>query len=127
MNHPTDDELLLCAYDELPLADATRVETHLHACTSCRDRLGELETARAALDAALPRPARTRRWIAAGLAAAAILATVLLMREAPDRTAVWQPTASWSATAGYVTGRTMAEIDAQLTRLEQEKSYALPN
>jgi hypothetical protein len=40
----------------------------------------------------------------------------------------WTPTTTWSTTAGYVTGgKAMIDIDAQLTRLEQERYYGLPN
>ena len=52
------------------------------------------------------------------------------MRPGParDPTERWTPTTTWSATAGYVAGgKAMVEIDAQLTRLEQERYYGLPN
>jgi len=50
---------------------------------------------------------------------------VVLARPGParDQPALWTPHTPWSATAGYVTDRAMVDIDAQLTRLEQEKSY----
>jgi hypothetical protein len=133
MSHPHDDQLLLFAYGELPDADAARVQQHLTTCATCRAHLAGLETPRVALDIALP-PTRSRRlsvrWVAAGLAAAAVLAAVVLTDRAPSRpeSQSWTPTSHWSATAGYVTGgRTMMEIDAQLTRLEQERYYGLPN
>jgi hypothetical protein len=133
MTHVHNDELLLLAYGELRETDHQRVQAHLAGCESCRTELVRLETSRVALDLAVPtaaaRPRRSVRWIAAGLAAAALVAAVILV-DAPGRpeTPNWRPTSSWSATAGYVTGGSaMAEIDAQLTRLEQERSYGLPN
>lgn len=134
MTHLHHDEVLLLAYGELRDADLERVQTHLAGCEACRTELARLETSRVALDLAMPPaapPTRSRRvrWIAAGLAAAAVLA-VVLTSTSPDRpdTQRWRPTSSWSATAGYVTGGSaMAEIDAQLTRLEQERYYGLPN
>lgn len=134
MTHLHNDELLLLAYGELRDADLERLETHLAGCAACRAELARLETSRAALDLALPpaaAPARSRRvrWIAAGLAAAAVLAVVVLKNTPPERLdSQWRPTSSWSRTAGYVTGGSaMAEIDAQLTRLEQERYHGLPN
>lgn len=131
MNHPNDDELLLLAYGELPAADAAAAEVHLAACPECRAQLERLERAHVALDVAMPPQRRLAvRWIAAGLAAAALLAAVLLPNAPPSRSANqgWQPTSGWSATAGYITGgRAMVEIDAQLTRLEQERYYGPPN
>jgi len=84
-----------------------------------------------ALDVALPQ--RRRRpivWATAALAAAAVLAAVMINKSGSsrDQTERWTPTITWSATAGYVTGgKAMVDIDAQLTRLEQERSYGLPN
>src|SRR6266849_1283267 len=64
------------------------------------------------------------------LAAAAAVAGLLFTR-APSSDAArrgWNPTKVWSATAGYVAGgNAMVDIDAQLTRLEQERSYGVPN
>jgi len=131
MNHPNDDRLLLLAYGELPEADAAAAEVHLAACPVCRAHLERLERSRVALDVAMPRARRfAARWIAAGLAAAAVLAAVVLTNSPPSRPANqgWRPTSGWSATAGYITGgRAMVEIDAQLTRLEQERYYGPPN
>lgn len=130
MNHATDDELLLLAYAELPAADVARVEGHLAQCGTCRAEFARLEAAHAALDVAMPRRRRRAWWLAAGLAAAAVLAAVMLTHSSPSESVVsgWRPTSDWSATAGYVTGgRAMVEIDAQLTRLERERSYGLPN
>jgi len=131
MNHPNDDRLLLLAYGELPEADAAAAEVHLAACPVCRAHLERLERSRVALDVAMPRARRrATRWVAAGLAAAAVLATVWLAGSPPhdDVDKGWRPPAVWSATAGYVDGgRTMVEIDAQLTRLEQERYYGLPD
>lgn len=130
MTHPTDDQLLLVAYAELPRDDAAGLEAHLAACEECRARFARLEGARAALDVALPqRRGRAVPWIAAGLAAA-VLAAVVLMKSPPPRpeNAGWRPASQWSTTAGYFTGgRTMMEIDAQLTRLETGRYYAQPN
>ncbi len=133
MNHPTDDQLLLLAYGELPSADTSEIESHVAACTTCGDTLTHFERARVALDLALPKQGRpVARWAAlGGLAAAAVVAGVLLTRTNPPGQAAargWNPTTMWSATAGYVAGgNALVDIDAQLTRLEQERSYALPN
>ena len=129
MNHPTQDELLLLAYDELPMPRAAAVESHLEACETCQRELGQLARGRAALDIAVPRR-RPRQWVGATLAiaAAAALAGIAIIRSEPQRTSrAWTPTTSWSATAGYVTGgNAMIDIDAQLTRLEQGWSYGRP-
>ncbi len=129
MNHPHEDRLLLFAYGEMPEAEATELEGHLAACGSCRAQLERLERARVALDWATPARRRGARWAAAGLAAAAALVAVWLGTRppgvAPDRG--WQPPAVWSATAGYIAGGpALVQIDSQLTRLEQERDYALP-
>jgi len=128
MNHPTDAELLLLAYSEVPEPRNAAIESHVAACHTCRATLAELERGRVALDVALPPRRRSARvWIA--LAAAAVLAGLVMARPGParDSTARWTPTATWSATAGYVTDRAMLDIDAQLTRLERERYYGLPN
>lgn len=128
MNHPTDDELLLVAYGEVPEPRNSEIESHLAACRMCRATLAELERGRVALDVALPPRRRSARmWIA--LAAAAALAGFVMARPGParDPTTRWTPTTTWSATAGYVTDRAMVDIDAQLTRLEQERYHGRPN
>ena len=131
MNHPTDDELLLLAYEEQPHDAAAEQEAHVATCAACQERLAQLERARVALDVALPQ--RRRRpivWATAALAAAAVLAAIMINKSGPsrDQTERWTPTTTWSATAGYVAGgKAMVEIDAQLTRLEQERYYGLPN
>lgn len=130
MNHPSDDQLLLLAYGELPVSEAAAAEAHLAACPACRAQLEWLERPRVALDVAMPR--RRRRvtpWIAALAVAAAVAAVFFVDVDPPPRQdRAWRPSAVWSATAGYVAGgRAMVEIDAQLTRLEQERYYALPN
>lgn len=134
MNHPTEDELLLLAYRELPEPQAMTIESHVAACPVCAGQLAQLERARVALDVALPeRRPRIVAWTALGaLAAAAAVAGVLLIRTMVGSQGVvargWNPTTVWSATAGYVAGgNAVVDIDAQLTRLEQERSYALPN
>ncbi len=131
MNHPTEDQLLLLAYGELPAPHASEIETHIAACTVCAQQLAQLERGRVALDVALP--ARRRRavtvWGTMALAAA-VLAAVTMLKSGPsrDQTERWTPTTTWSTTAGYVTGgKAMADIDAQLTRLERERYYGLPN
>jgi len=131
MSHPTDDQLLLLAYGELPAPHASEIETHIAACTVCAQQLAQLERGRVALDVALP--ARRRRavtvWGTMALAAA-VLAAVTMLKSGPsrDQTERWTPTTTWSTTAGYVTGgKAMADIDAQLTRLERERYYGLPN
>ena len=131
MNHPTEDQLLLLAYGELPAPHASEIETHIAACTVCAQQLAQLERGRVALDVALP--ARRRRpvtvWGTVALAAA-VLAAVTMVKSGPsrDQTERWTPTTTWSTTAGYVTGgKAMADIDAQLTRLERERYYGLPN
>jgi anti-sigma factor RsiW len=43
MNHPTEDELLLLAYGELPGSQATQVESHVAACPACQRMLVQLE------------------------------------------------------------------------------------
>ena len=123
MNHPHEDQLLLLAYGE---STETQVEAHVATCDICREQLERFELARAALD--WPAPARRRpvRWIATGLAAAAV-AAVVLARGGARPEEVWQPSRAWSATAGYIAGgETVVEIDAQLTRLEQERTYVRP-
>jgi len=131
MNHPTEDQLLLLAYGELPAPHASEIETHIAACAVCAQQLAQLERGRVALDVALP--ARRRRavtvWGTMALAAA-VLAAVTMLKSGPsrDQTERWTPTTTWSTTAGYVTGgKAMADIDAQLTRLERERYYGLPN
>ena len=130
MNHPTEDQLLLLAYGELPEPHANEIETHIAACAVCAQQLAQLERGRIALDVALP--ARRRRVIVWGTVAlaAAVLAAVTILKSGPSRdpTERWTPTTTWSTTAGYVTGgKAMADIDAQLTRLERERYYGLPN
>jgi hypothetical protein len=130
MNHPHEDQLLLLAYDELPAADAARLEAHLATCAVCRDDLARLERARVALDWAEPKPRRSARWFVAALAAAAAVAAILLTGgpSSDDRPRNWPEQRAWSATAGYIAGgQPLIAIDAQLTRLEQERSYGLPN
>lgn len=130
MNHPTEDELLLLAYDELTEHRAAEVESHTAGCPACREALARLERTRVALDVGLPvgrRPVAV--WTGFAIAAAAALAGVLISEPSPSRGAAdgWSPTTTWSATAGYVAGgKAMVEIDAQLTRLEQERSYGRP-
>ena len=132
MNHPSEDELLLLAYGELPEPQAATIESHIAACPMCADQLTQLERARVALDVALPQRRRpVVVWAALGALAAAAAVAGLLFTRAPSSDAArrgWNPTKVWSATAGYVAGgNVMVDIDAQLTRLEQERSYGVPN
>lgn len=131
MNHPTEDELLLLAYGELPEPRASEIESHSAACRACQEKLEELERGRVALDLALPaRRPNAIIWATLALAAAAVVAGVVITTSGPSRdpTEHWTPTTTWSGTAGYVTGgKAMLDIDAQLTRLERERYYGLPN
>jgi hypothetical protein len=127
MNHPHEDRLLLLAYGDLPEAEAAAVEVHVAACAACGVALDRLERARVALDWAVPEGRRPARWVAAGLAPAAVLAAVLFTRGGSHGLEPWQPSHVWSTTAGYIAGgQPLVEIDAQLTRLEQERTYVLP-
>ena len=130
MNHPTEDQLLLHAYGELPEPHALEIESHIAACAECAQQLAQLERGRVALDVALPPRRRSAtRWIAVALAAAALFAGVVVTKQGPTRspTERWTPTTTWSATAGYVAGGSaLIDIDAQLTRLEQELPHARP-
>jgi anti-sigma factor RsiW len=126
MNHPDEDALLLMAYGELPAEQVTELESHVAACEPCRATFAQYERTRVALDDAMPTTPRRRArpdWTAIVLGAAAVLAAVMITRPrpAPDATAHWAPTTTWSMTAGYVTGGTaMKDIDAQLTQLERD-------
>ncbi len=127
MNHPHEDRLLLLAYGDLPEAEAVEVEAHVAGCTTCGAAFERLERARVALDWAAPERRRPVRWLAAGLAAAAVLAAVLFTRAGSHGLEPWQPAHVWSSTAGYIAGgQPLVEIDAQLTRLEQERTYVRP-
>ena len=130
MNHPTEDELLLLAYGELPGTRAAAIESHTAACGACQETLAHLERGRAALDVAMPRRRRAAIvWATLALATAAALAAVVISKPDParDRIEHWTPTTTWSATAGYVAGgHAMVDIDAQLTRLEQELPHGRP-
>jgi len=132
MNHPTEDQLLLLAYGELAERLVCEIESHVAACAACADQLAQLEHARVALDVALPERRRpVVVWAALGALAAAAAVAGLLFTRAPSSDAArrgWNPTKVWSATAGYVAGgNALVDIDAQLTRLEQERSYGLPD
>lgn len=128
MNHPTGDELLLLAYGELSEPVARDLETHIEGCAACREQLAQIERARVALDVALPARRPFPVWAGIALAAAAVLAIVLIGRLDPSRGGGgWTPPTTWSATAGYIAGgQSLITIDAQLTRLEQERSYVRP-
>jgi len=134
MKHPQEDDLLLLAYGELDPGLTTDVEAHLAACAACHERFRRLEHGRVALEWTTVAPARAPRhvvrWAAlTALAAAAAVAAVLLTgRVLPnERPPGWMEQRPWSATAGYIAGgQPLITIDAQLTRLEQERSYVRP-
>jgi len=130
MNHPSGEELVLLAYGELPELVAGELESHVAACPACQGQLAQLDRARVALDVAMPvRRRRVAAWAGFAIAAAAALAGVLISEPSGSRGSGdgWRPTTTWSTTAGYVAGgKVMADIDAQLTRLEQEKYYGRP-
>ena len=134
MNHPHEDDLLLLAYGELDPAAAAEVERHVAACAECHERFMRLERGRVALAWTAAAPTRARRhvlrWAAlTALAAAAAAATILFTGRPPsdDRAPGWPQQRQWSATAGYIAGgQPLIAIDAQLTRLEQERSYVRP-
>lgn len=130
MNHPTEDELLLLAYGELTEHRAAEVESHAAGCPACQGALARLERTRVALDLAKPRRRRTAMvWATLTLAAAAVLAGVVITKSnpSPEPSERWTPTTTWSSTAGYVAGgKAMVDIDGQLTRLERERYYGLP-
>jgi len=121
MNHLTQDQLVLHAYDEAPEPDREIALTHLASCATCRDRLARVERARVAVDLARPAsPRRAARYVVlAGLAAAAVVAAVLL-----------RPTAPGASTATLALPRyvapELAPIDSILTGLEQQRTYANP-
>ena len=114
MTHPHEDQLLLLAYGELPEADARELETHLAACAGCRARLERLERSRVAAE----RPRRVR-WLPVALAAAAMIAAAMVLRPRPAA-----PPLSLTLPRYLAPG--LAPIDSILTRLEQEKPYAIP-
>ena len=121
MNHPTDDALLLLAYGELPDAERDAATAHVAACGACGRRFDAIERARVAADWALPRPRRRwSRWAVLGaLSAAAVLAAVLLRGRL-------EPSRPPSLALPRYVAPGLAPIDSILTRLEQEKPYAMP-
>ena len=133
MNHPHPDELLLFASGELTESRMNDVASHVQTCVPCRDMLTQLDQPLVALGGAWPPPRRSRSlawpavWGGVALAAAAALAVVLTRPSPESPRAGWAPTTTWSRTAGYVAGgKALLDIDAQLTRLEQESHYARP-
>lgn len=93
--HPSEDRLLDIAAGLVPKEAAAAELDHLYGCPPCEERFRalcrELERSR------LARPARKSRvWIAAGLAAAAVIVAALLVPlvrapAAPDPVAYWLP------------------------------------
>jgi hypothetical protein len=130
MNHPSGEELVLLAYGQLSEPVAGELESHVAACPACQQQFAQLDRARVALDVAMPvRRRRAAVWTGFAIAAAAALAGVLISEPspAPGSGDGWRRTTTWSATAGYVAGgKIMVDIDAQLTRLEQERYYGRP-
>ena len=137
MNHPHPDELLLFASGELTEPRMTDVAAHVQTCPPCRDQLTQLDQSLVALggggEGAWPRSRRSRSlvrpavWGGVAVAAAAALAVVFTRPSHESPRAAWAPTTTWSRTAGYVAGGTaLLDIDAQLTRLEQERYYGRP-
>lgn len=132
MNHPRPDELLLFASGELAELRIVEVASHVATCPACQDALIQLERALVALERGSRRRTRALNrpvlWAGFVLGAAAVLAVVLIRQPGESRPAPgWTPTSTWSATAGYVAGgKALVDIDAQLTRLEQESYYARP-
>jgi anti-sigma factor RsiW len=121
MTHPSDDALLLLAYGDLPDSEAAVLAEHLGACAVCRARLAPLERGRVAMDWAVsPTAPRRRGWaIALGALTAAAVLAVVLLRARPE-------TPSLSLTLPRYTAPGLAPVDSLLTRLEQEKLYAIP-
>lgn len=131
MNHPHPDELLLLASGEVPDGRVNDVVTHVDACPACQATLAQLDQSLSALGGSWPRRSRRlARTVWGGLALAAAATLAVVFARAPQDTVRgtrWTPTTTWSATAGYVSGgKEMMDIDAQLTRLEQETHYARP-
>jgi hypothetical protein len=134
MNHPHEDDLLLLAYGELDPRATADLERHVAACAECHERFFRLERGRVAVEWTRTAPARTRRHVArwaalTALAAAAAVAAILVTGgpSSDERPRRWPEQREWSATAGYIAGgQPLIAIDAQLTRLEQERSYVLP-
>jgi anti-sigma factor ChrR (cupin superfamily) len=131
MNHPQSDELLLFASGELEELRLVEVASHLATCATCRDVLTQIEGSLVALERAMPRPGRALKrpvvWAGVALGAAAVLALVFIRQPGQSSTRPgWSPTRTWSATAGYMAGGALVDIDAQLTRLEQESFYGRP-
>jgi len=132
MTHPHADELLLFASGELLEPRMTELASHVTGCATCREDVARLDQSLVALGGTWPRRSRIGRsalWSGVALAAAAALAVVFIRQpnESEPARSGWTPMTTWSANAGYVAGgKALAEIDAQLTRLEQESHYARP-
>ena len=135
MNHPHPDELLLFASGELLEPHMAELVQHVTACATCRDELARLDRSLVALAGSWGGARRARQiarsavWSGVALAAAATLAVVFIRQpnESEPTRAGWTPMTTWSANAGYVAGgKALVDIDAQLTRLEQEPHYARP-
>ena len=131
MNHPQPDELLLFASGELAEMRLVEVASHLATCATCQDVLTQIEGSLAALERATPRQGLALKrpvvWAGVALGAAAVLALVVIRQpQQPTTRPGWSPQRIWSPTAGYMAGGALVDIDAQLTRLEQERYYGRP-
>lgn len=135
MNHPQEDNLLLLAYGELDPMAAAEVERHVASCAECHERFMRLERGRVAFDwtggpTIRSGGRRVAPWAGLTILAAAAAVAAVMLTGGPfphDRPRAWPEQREWSATAGYIAGgQPLITIDAQLTRLEQERSYVLP-
>lgn len=119
--HPDDATLLLFAYGEAGEGGADPT-AHLGDCAACRARLAAIERSRVAADWVLASATvarRTRRWAVVGALAAAAAVALVLLRPHP-------PTTALSLTVPRYVAPELAPLDSMLTRLEQEKLYAIP-
>jgi anti-sigma factor RsiW len=91
MNRSSDDhpdEIMLAGYldNDLDTAERTTIETHLDTCPACRRAVAEASRVLSDASAAASIESRTTaprgRWIVGGLAVAASVAAVLLIRPA---------------------------------------------
>src|SRR5262245_8153462 len=61
MNHPTEDDLVLYHYGEIPGARSEKIDEHLRACGECSETYQQLAATLAAVTAPDP-PARDERY-----------------------------------------------------------------
>jgi hypothetical protein len=133
MNHLSDDELLLFAYEEAggqrpgwgQGPEGEGPDDHLRHCAECRARLAAIDESRVAVDWAFARRRRISprlAWLALPLAAGIAALFLLAPTRQAQRPAPWHPHVSASPT-GYVAGAALMSIDSQLTRLESGRTY----